>query len=331
MKSKKLTMSDIANLAGVGKSTVSRYFNNGYVKEETRLKIKKIIDDYGYEPNALAQIMKAKQSHLIGIITPTLDSKTSSRMLMAMDEYLRSQKYTPIIINTNHYELRELNSIEQLWRMNVDGIILLATHLTMGHQNIASKIDIPMVFLAQEFEDGVSIINDDYRAGYDVGEYAAKMGHRDIAYLGVSPKDVAVGMMRKQGVVDGLKDQGIKHLDYIESDFSFDHARSNINKYLQKHQPTLIICATDNLALACYKEIQEKGFNVSQDISLIGFGGYEISSLMSPSLTTIRFENEEAGCLAAKTIIDMIEEESVEKKQVVGYTLIEGKSVKKMI
>lgn len=329
MKSKKLTMGDIAKIAGVGKSTVSRYFNDGYVKEETRLKIKKVIDDYGYEPNALAQIMKAKKSNLVGIVTPTLDSKTSSRVLMAMDEYFRNQKYTPIIMNTNHHELREIHCIEQLWRMKVDGIILLATYVTMAHHNIAAKLDIPIVIMAQDFPHGVSVVNDDYHAGYDVGQYAARQGHHDIAYLGVSSKDIAVGKMRKQGVMDGLSDEGVHHVDYIETDFSFDRARRVMKRYLDHHRPTLIICATDNLALACYKEIQERGLNVPDDISLMGFGGYEVSSLMTPSLTTIRFENEEAGCLGASTLIRMMNEEDVEKKQMIGYTLIEGKSVKK--
>ena len=83
MENKKLTMSDIAKMAGVGKSTVSRYFNGGYVKDETREKLKKIIDEYHYEPNAVAQSLKAKHSHMIGIVAPCLDSITSSRMLMA--------------------------------------------------------------------------------------------------------------------------------------------------------------------------------------------------------------------------------------------------------
>ena len=88
MDKKKLTMNDIAKIAGVAKSTVSRYFNGGYVKEETRIKLKKIVDEYNYEPNAVAQSLKAKHSHTIGIIAPCLDSITSSRMLMAIDEYL---------------------------------------------------------------------------------------------------------------------------------------------------------------------------------------------------------------------------------------------------
>lgn len=330
MKKKNLTMSDIAKMAGVGKSTVSRYFNNGYVKEETREKIKRVIDDHHYEPNPLAQILKAKKSHMIGIITATLDSTTSSRMMMSMDEYLRHDGYIPMIINTNHNELRELKSIESLWKLNVDGIVLLATNVTMAHQKIASQLDIPLIFVGQEFKQGISIVYDDYQAGYKVGSYTAMMGHKDIVYMGVNQKDESVGVIRKKGIYDALKDHGINHIHFIETDFSFDKSRQKISQYLNKKIPSMIICATDNIALACYKEIQERGLSMPNDISLIGFGGYEVSSLITPNLTSIRFENEEAGCLAGRTIIDLVEGKNISQKQEVGFTFIEGGSVKKL-
>lgn len=328
MSNKAITMNDIARIAGVSKSTVSRYFNDGYVKEETKQKIKEVIDKYNYQPNALAQIMKAKKSMIIGIIVPTLDSITSSRVVMVMDEYIRTQGYTPLIINTNHNELRELKSIESLWKLKVDGIVLLATNITMTHHKIASKLDIPILFVAQRNNEGYSIVYDDYKAGYEVGKYIGDMGHKDIVYLGVTNKDEAVGIVRKKGVYDALHDQGIKYIPFLETTFSFDNARKVIGKYLDKHTPSCIICATDNMALGCYKEINERHLKIPDDISVVGFGGYEISSLLTPSLTTIRFENEDVGCLAGKTIIDLIEQRPVEKKQHGGYTFIIGESVK---
>ncbi|WRK52154.1 LacI family DNA-binding transcriptional regulator [Coprobacillaceae bacterium CR2/5/TPMF4] len=217
-------MSDIAKMAGVGKSTVSRYFNGGYVKEETRQKLKKIIDECHYEPSTIAQSLKAKYSKVIGIVAPCLDSITTSRVLMMADQYLKDHGYTTLIINTNHDEMRELTSIEQLWRMNVDGIILIATTVTLAHQSIAAKLDIPLLFVAQRYGAGISIINDDYNAGYDVGKYGAKMGHRSVCYVGVNGKDEAVGIYRKDGVINGLKDYGVETVDILETDFSIEKA-----------------------------------------------------------------------------------------------------------
>lgn len=328
MKDKKLTMSDIAKMAGVGKSTVSRYFNGGYIKEETRLKLKKVIDENNYEPSTLAQSLKAKYTKVIGIVVPCLDSITTSRVLMTMDQYLKDHGYTTLIINTNHDEMRELTSIEQLWRMNVDGIILMATAVTMAHQNIAAKLDIPLLFVAQRYGAGVSIINDDYSAGYEVGKYAAYMGHRKICYIGVSGKDEAVGIYRKDGVINGLRDNGVSSIDLLETDFSLEKAHLIALDYLKKKQPTLFIGATDNIALGCLKAINELKLKMPDDISLIGFGCYETSQFINPSLSTVRFNNEETGIKAGQTIIDLIEGNVVDNLQLIGYTLIKGQSVK---
>ena len=328
MKDKKLTMSDIAKMAGVGKSTVSRYFNGGYIKEETRLKLKKVIDENNYEPSTLAQSLKAKYTKVIGIVVPCLDSITTSRVLMTMDQYLKDHGYTTLIINTNHDEMRELTSIEQLWRMNVDGIILMATAVTMAHQNIAAKLDIPLLFVAQRYGAGVSIINDDYSAGYEVGKYAAYMGHRKICYIGVSGKDEAVGIYRKDGVINGLRDNGVSSIDLLETDFSLEKAHLIALDYLKKKQPTLFIGATDNIALGCLKAINELKLKMPDDISLIGFGGYETSQFINPSLSTVRFNNEQTGIKAGQKIIALIEGNVVDNLQLIGYTLIKGQSVK---
>lgn len=327
MKKDKLTMNDIAKMAGVAKSTVSRYFNGGYVKEDTRFKIKKVVDEYHYEPNTLAKSMKAKHTKTIGIITPCLDSITASRVLMTIDEYLKNHGYDTLIVNTNHNELRELTSIERLWKMNVDGIILSATTITMAHHQLAAKLDIPMLFVGQLFKNGISIINDDYHAGYDIGQYVRSMNHQDILYLGVSGKDEAVGIERKKGVLAALQEDPKVHVSVLETDFTYERTRKVIGDYLTTHVPTMIICATDNLAFACYKEIQERGLHIPDDISVSGFGGYEVSSLVVPSLCTIRFDNELTGNMAGKTMLQLIDQESVAPIQTIGYTLIEGQSV----
>lgn len=331
MKEKKLTMSDIAKMCDVSKSTISRYFNGGYVKEETKEKIKEIIEKNNYEPNAFAQSLKAKKSNIIGLIAPCLDSTTSSRMLMSMDEYLRNEGYTTIIINTNHDQNRELSSMENLWRMNVDGIILLSTFITKQHRKIVKKIDIPVIFVGQQIKEGISIVNDDYSAGVEIGKYAVKMGHKDIVYLSVCDKDEAVGSVRKKGILEGININKDNKIEILETDFSFDKTTEVVKNLLKRKRPTLIICATDNIAMAAYKEIRGIGLSIPEDISVIGFGGYTISGLLTPSLCTIRFDNELAGNLAGETIVKLLNNKTVPKKQIIGYYMIEGESVKCLI
>lgn len=327
---KQLTMKDIAEMSKVGKSTVSRYFNGGYVKEETRLRIQKVIEENNYVPNTFAKSLKAKYSKLIGVVAPCLDSTVSSRVMMSIDETLRQNDYTTLIMNTSHDEKFELSCIESLSSMKVDGIILMATNISEEHKQLVKKLNIPIVFVAQKFEDGISIINDDYHAGYEVGCFVGEANHKNIVYLGVDEKDEAVGKIRKQGVRDGLKSKGIHEISEFVTDFDYEHASLTVERLLEVNRPSIFICASDKIALGAYKSIIKFGLKVPEDISLIGFGGYEVASLITPGLVSIRFDSEKAGQLAAESILNLIYKKDVEKQQIVGYQMLEGNSVKKL-
>lgn len=191
-------MKEIAEEAGVAKSTVSRYFNDGYVKEETREKIRRIIEAHEYEPSAAASNLKSKETKTIGIVAPTINSQTASRLLTSMNDYLKQKGYTVILIDTNHDIHDEIRSIQYFKSLRVDGIILIATNINLMHQRLVHESNVPILIVAQHFKNGISIIYDDYRAGYEVGKYAAKMGHKNVLYLGVSRIDEALGVQRKK-------------------------------------------------------------------------------------------------------------------------------------
>ena len=154
---KKMTMADIANLSGVGKSTVSRYFNGGYIKDETRAKIQKVIEEYNYTPNAFARL-NAKQSNVVGVVVPTLNSKITSRVITSIDRYLREKGYTTLIQNSDHDIDQELQNIQRLIQLNVDGILISSIAITKDHKELLKKAGIPVVVLTQDYEDGISII-----------------------------------------------------------------------------------------------------------------------------------------------------------------------------
>ena len=135
---KKMTMADIASLSGVGKSTVSRYFNGGYVKDETRAKIHKVIEEYNYTPNAFARL-NAKQSNVIGVVVPTLNSKITSRVITSIDRYLREKGYTTLIQNSDHNIDQELQNIQRLIQLNVDGILISSIAITKDHKELLKK------------------------------------------------------------------------------------------------------------------------------------------------------------------------------------------------
>lgn len=328
---KKYTMADIAREAGVAKSTVSRYFNGGYIREDTREKIRKIIEKTNYEPSVAAQNLKLKSTKTIGIVAPTLLSTVTGRQMTAMDQTLRDNGYTTIIINTEHDPKREISAIEYLRSMRVDGIILIATNISEEHQRLQKSSPVPFLVMGQKFSEGTSVIYDDYEAGYEMGRYIRKMGHDNVLYVGVSEFDDAVGRIRKEGVMDGLRAEhrNLTSVSMEETTFSYEDTRVLIRDILDvvKPVPTAIICATDQMALAAHKEVLEKGYRIPEDISIVGFGGYEISELVSPSICSIRFNNEEAGSICAKTIISKIQNEPVAPVQIIGHHFVQGNSV----
>lgn len=330
MVKKNLTMGDIAKLAGVGKSTVSRYFNGGYVKEETKEKIQKICEENHYHPSKVAQMLKAKRTNTVGIITPTLTSHTSARTITIIDDYLKERGFQTIIVNTNHDEQREADAFKYLSELNVDGIVILATHRNYDYQSLKEELEIPILFMGQEIEDAVSIIYNDYESGYEVGKRVYQYGHTDIAFLGVDESDTAVGVNRKNGVLDALQDMGISDVRFIKADFEHEKCLPIVEDFLKKHVPTMIVCATDRMAIACYKALAELNLKIPEDVSLIGFGSYRYSNLLNPPLESIRFHNNEAGVECAKTILAMIEGSPVEKRKVICSELIEGESMRKL-
>lgn len=325
---KKISISDIARIAKVSKSTVSRYFNGGYVKEETKQKIAEIVELNNYVPNAFARL-KANESKIIGIIAPCLDSAVTSEVLMAIDERLREQGYQSFIINTNHCVEEERRSMVVLSQMNVDGIILNATMVSEEHEQIAKSLDIPVVFVGQQFQEGVSIIYEDDQAGYKMGQFIGEQEFHDVVLVSVEEDDQAVGIDRKQGILKGLHEQGIKQIEVVSSDFSFAKSYEVIGEVLDRHVPEVLICSSSRQVIAAYQLLRKRKLQIPQDISVVGFGGKDIQDLLVPSLTSIRFDAREAGYLSVETLFAMQRGETVAKTQIIPYEFIIGESVKK--
>lgn len=330
MSENKLTMKEIAKIAGVGKSTVSRYFNGGTVKPETKELLRKVCEKYDYKPNQAAKLLKAKRTNTVGIIAPTLTSFTSSLTITVIDDYLKERGFRTIIINTNHSLDREKEAFNYLSELNVDGIIILAINNKYNYAEMQRLYEIPILFMGQEIADAPSIVYDDYRSGYTVGKRISECGHKDIAFLGVSEADEAVGVVRKTGVYDALKDAGIQDVEFVEADFEYEKCLPIVKEYLSRHVPSAIICSTDRMASACYTVLSEMHLSIPDDVSIIGFGSYRYSGLLNPPLESIRFNNHEAGEECAQTIIEMIEGIEVDYRKVIGYELIKGNSIKEV-
>lgn len=322
-----VTIADIARLSGVAKSTVSRYLNGGSVGAATRRKIERVIKETDYTPNTFAQSLKAKKTNMIGTIVPRLDSYTASQTMMGIDEELRGLECKMLIANTNQDVEREIENIHTFARQKAAGIILLATRITEDHLNAFRTYDIPVMLVGQQHPELHSLIHNDEQSAYDMGRLVLSKGHRRMAYLGVTEKDIAVGVKRKEGFARAIRENQECEVRYFETGFDIEKAQSLSSDIMDSYRPTVFVCATDNIALGVLKAAHMKKRSVPDSFSITGFGGYHLTGIVHPGLTTAKFFYREAGRLAARDIMKLINREPVEKLTVSGYEIIERESL----
>ena len=325
---KKLTIVEIARMAGVGTTTVSRYFNGGNLKKDTKEKIKEVVDKYNYTPNTFAKALKSTDSKIIGVIVPCLHSYVSSNTLKYIDENLKKNNYETLIMNANFDEEKQLEYIRKLARMNVDGIILLPTTMSKSYEDTIKSIDVPVVLLGQEGEYTYSVEYNDFNAARDLTNFVLASGHRKIAYMGVGEEDIAVGYYRKLGVMRTLENYNLDSKDVFITNFGLESSYRLINENIDRiRENTCLICATDNLAYGAIKALEEHGLSVGDNFSVAAFGDYASSSLLKSPLTTIKFDLKEAAKNTVDMLLKVIKEEETEMKILIGYELKTRKSV----
>ena len=319
---KKLTIVDIAKMAGVGTTTVSRYFNGGNLKKETHERIKEIVDKYNYTPNTFAKALKSIDSKIIGVIVPCLHSYISGNTLKYLDKELKENNYETLIMNTNFDENKQLEYIKKLARMNVDGIVLLPTTMSKAYESTIKSIDVPVVMLGQEGEYTYSVEYNDFNAARDLTNYVLSSGHKKVAYLGVSEDDVAVGYYRKLGVLRALEKYNLEPENILITNFGMEEGYEIVKENIEKlKEDSCLICATDNLAYGAIKALEEEGLNVGEDYSVAAFGDYTSSALLKSPLTTIKFDLKDAAKQTVEMLLNVIKKEETAMKLLIGYEL----------
>ena len=330
-----LNIIDIANLAGVSKSTVSRYLNNGYVSEEAREKIKKVLDETGFTPQRQAKGMRTKKTNLIGVIVPKISSETPARVVEGITEVLSPNGYDILIANTNLSIEKELEYLNIFKSNQVDGIIFMATKVTEKHVKAIESLEVPIVVVAQDIKECSSVFFDEFQATEDITNYIIKKGHEKLGYIGVYEEDIAVGLYRKQAYIKTLEKNNI-NINYENikiGDFNEESGYRLAKEIMEgKNTPTAIVADTDNLALGAIEYLLDNNYKVPEDIAVVGMGDSKISRVITPKLTTVHYHYKTAGRKAAEIILKKLnneidKKEKVVKKVKINCLLVERNSV----
>lgn len=327
-----LNIIDIAKMAGVSKSTVSRYLNGGYVSEEKKKKIKEIIDETGFVPQRQAKGLRNRKTDLIAVIVPKISTETTSLVVDGITRVLNKEKYEVIIANTNLSPEKEIEYLNIFRANQVDGIILIATQITKEHEKLFKEITVPFVIISQEVEGYSCVFHDDYRAGKYCTQLLLEKGYKKIAFVGVYKDDIAVGYNRQKGYMDALHENGKEvRTDYIKTgNFSHESGYLLTKELLElEEKPDAIFAVTDTIAFGVVCCLNENKIKIPEEIAVISIGDNRIANYMTPRLTTLHYFYVEAGEESASILLEMLYKKNKVgiKKVKLGYKLVERESI----
>jgi len=326
LEGKRVTLDDVAKLAGVSTGTVSRVINNrSAVSENARKKVEKAIKKLNYTPHSIARSLATGVSNAIflSIIeeNPILPStwRYELPVVQGIYDYLRNTSFTLQIGISFVEESQHINFFENLIKDKfVDGLLILSAwpidYRSLLHLE-ERKIPYVLVGCKSSVQTRVEVGFDNSGAMSAIVEHLIKLGHQKFALIG-GYKDQLHMADRTEGFVRALKFHGLPVYQnlMIFGDYQIESGYRCMMQLLKETpKPTAIVCGNDYMAAGAIKAIKDTGFRVPGDFSVTGFDDSEVSKVVDPALTTVRIPVFEMGHLAVKKLHRLIREGKKEK------------------
>jgi LacI family transcriptional regulator len=330
---------EIAQIAGVSRSTVSRVINNySNVPDETKEKVLKVIEQYNYQPNTCARVLAGKHNNTIGLfIVSVADSDNPNRLYKnnyftqfvdAVVDCANNKGYY-VLVNIIYCE-NDYNRVNEIFlQKRIDGGIVVGTeekaesliNLSMkGFPLAILDYDPNEVIKSNRQSNNLLIINSkDYEGASEAVEYLIQLGHTEIGLL-AGRMSTYSGRKRYEAYFDTLKKHGLKvNSDFIlHGEFLKEKTKKEIEKLIKsKVLPTAIFSSNDDMALTAIELFKQNGIRVPEDISIIGFDDLPVSSMIKPALTTISTPIYE---MVSKAVTELILNIEKDKKLFLTYS-----------
>ena len=277
----KLTIKDIAVLAKVGKSTVSRVLNNDpKVSEATRQKVEAIIQQYGFQPSKSARAMRGVANKTIGIIVTRLSSSAENQALSSILPLLYGEQCEPIIVESQFKPELVKEHLTFFHQRGVDGVILFAFS-ELDEQDLI-EWQHKMVVIAKNYPEMASVYYQDQKAIELLMSHLYQQGHRHIHYLGVKDHDRTTGYLRHQAYQKFCQQHQLNPCS-IQGELGYEWAYQNVQAVISE-QISAIICATDTQAIGVLKYLQEQQL---PPIQVCGVGNNPLLHFLFPNIISI--------------------------------------------
>ena len=313
-----LTIVDIAKLAGVSKSTVSRVLNGtGYVNEDTRKKVEAVIAEHKFRPSATARSLCRQESNTIGVVIPEMGNTFFAEVLKGIGDAIEKKGMTMILCDTDNNSERQYRALNMIKEQRVKGLILTpANDYSEDAENRKLKkqlkeLDVPVVLLDRQVENSVwdGIYFENYMSAYSATEQLIKAGNRRIGVITGDLK-LKIGRDRYQGYLQAMEDNNLKVEDkyVMQGDFTIERAYELMKSCIENGDiPDAVLTCNNRTSLGFMKALAEKKLELGRDIAAIGIDRIEVLEILDVPFSYVVRESVEMGIKAVEKLLERIE------------------------
>lgn len=316
----KIKIIDVAQHAGVSKSTVSQFLNNrfDYMSKATKARVEASIKELNYIPNPIARSLKSGKNKTIGVIVRDITGFDTSRALRGIDDFCKANEYNAIIYNTDFDPDIEARSLLALKNLRVDGIIIASSGMNSALINEFNESDTPIVQFQLEYAQSCTdiVISDYKKAAFEATEYLIQLGHRKICFMTQDFTQVKSRNDRYQGYIEAHKKYDIpvdeQLIQYWDRHSSFENS---IQSILNLPSPPSVFF-TQHLAITTdlLRALEPLPIEIPQDISVIGFDEIPMAEFFKVPVTVVKQNTYKVGELSAKILLESISKPSEHKE-----------------
>jgi LacI family transcriptional regulator len=329
----KTTLKDIAREAGLDVSTVSRSLSGSYgVRKETRQHVLEVARKLNYRPNRLARGLVTGQSHTLGLLISDIRNPYFTELARGAEDAAYAAGYDVVLCNSDLDPGKQMRYVHSLLEKRVAGLLMNSVSaLSAEDQEELMNSGVPVVLLNQPPEgyNFSTVLANNFEGGFLAGSYLIKLGHRMIAHL-TGPRQHGNLTEREKGFLKAVNSSDCEVAPIIiHGQQNFQGGCEMTEKILAKHPNiTAIFAANDIIAFGVIRTVFDKGLQVPEDISVIGFDNVELSSIIRPPLTTIHQSKYEMGQAAVEILLRQGNgnPSSMPEHRVLGVKLIERQS-----
>jgi len=319
------TIEDVARLAGLSRTTVSRVINNHpYVSEDKRKLVLQAMEELGYTPNSLARSLRSQKTGIIALLIPRIMNPFFAKLVESTEIAAAEHGYQLIICQTRHSPERELNYMNLLKTKQADGVILASIHNDWG--KLKPFLDYGPIVLCNDFDENANVpsvmLNQTY-GGYIATKHLLEQGHRRIAYCcGGIQSNVARG--REEGFSKALAEYGLPFDEKyaFRTTFDVEDGRRVFHEMIALPEPpTAVFTGSDEVAAGIISEATRHGYRVPEQLAVVGFDNQEVTELMQPNITTVHQPVEKMARKALEVMVEKIQTKQYQQREVYEFPL----------